>query len=112
METIIEKLGLPGRMISGSKSGYRERYPSNLAIFNANLCIESGKIWFGDLDLSLEKEKLVEISSEMGETVYVLYEMDGRFEHEDSPRLDRAVAKFFPDGSYELDEHVKKYFSI
>ena len=37
---------MTGRMISGSKSGYKERHPDNLIVFNANIIIESkGKIW-------------------------------------------------------------------
>jgi len=75
-----------GRMISGSKSGYRQRFPNNKAVFNANIVTESrGKIWFGDLDLTLDTDQLMKIAEELGESIYVLYESDGRFENEDQP---------------------------
>nr|HPI82220.1 hypothetical protein [Candidatus Paceibacterota bacterium] len=42
-----------GRMISGSKSGYRDRYPENLVVFNANIVTKKrGKVWHGDLDVT------------------------------------------------------------
>ena len=73
-----------GRMISGSKSGYMERYPKHEVIFNANIVIGSrGKVWYGDLDLTLDTEKLQEIACALKETLYVLREMDARFENED-----------------------------
>lgn len=75
-----------GRMISASKSRYRDIFPNNNAIFNANIVIKSrGKIWYGDLDLTLESERLQKIATELGEPLYVLREMDARFENEDRP---------------------------
>lgn len=85
-----EILGFPGAMISGSKSGYRQAYPKNLPIFNSNVVTEKGKIWYGDIDLTLSESKLKELAKAINQTVYVLLEMDGRFENESSPRLDRA----------------------
>lgn len=82
---LFSKYGfIMGRMISGSKSGYREKYPDHLVVFNANIVTESrGKVWYGDLDLTLDTPKLVEVSKELGEPMYVLREMDARFENED-----------------------------
>ena len=72
-----------GRMISGSKSGYRERYPDNLVVFNANIATKSrGKIWFGDLDVTIDYEKLEKVAETLKEDLYILHEMDGRFEKE------------------------------
>lgn len=72
-----------GRMVAGSKSTYLEAYPNNNVIFNANIVIKSrGKIWYGDLDLTLDGESLQKIASELGESLYILREMDGRFENE------------------------------
>ena len=90
-------LGHPGRMISGSKSGYRNRFPDNRPVFNANVCVESGKIWYGDLDLTLDGEKLQQLADELGEKVYVLYEMDARFENEESPLLGQAIETYEPN---------------
>lgn len=72
-----------GRMISGSKSLYRQTYPKHNVCFNANVVAKSyGKVWYGDLDLTLDREKLQEVANVLNDTLYVLYEMDGRFENE------------------------------
>ncbi|HRT03412.1 MAG TPA: hypothetical protein P5513_05690 [Candidatus Diapherotrites archaeon] len=74
-----------GRMISGSKSWYSEKYPDHLVIFNANIITESrGKIWYGDLDITFEIEKLKKIAKILNEDLYVLYESDARFENENA----------------------------
>ncbi len=75
-----------GRMISGSKSFYRSQFPNNKVIFNANIVVESqGKVWYGDIDITRDEEQLQEIANELGENIYILYEMDARFENENKP---------------------------
>ncbi len=75
--------GLPfSRLISGSKSGYRKRFPDHEVYFNANIFTENGKIWHGDLDLNLDSERLQSLANELQTDLYVLFEMDGRFENE------------------------------
>jgi hypothetical protein len=96
---IIERvLGYSGRMISGSKSGYRKVYPENVAVFNANLVIEDAgkyvKIWHGDVDLTIDAEKLLKISEKTGKKIYVLFEMDARFDTEEVPAINRHVASY------------------
>lgn len=104
---IRETIGFPGRMISGSKSGYHNKYPNHIVIFNANLCTESeGKIWFGDLDLTLDKEHLSELAVALNQDLYVLRELDARFENEDSPLLKNAVIIFKTDGSWEVGKNT------
>lgn len=72
-----------GRLITGSKSWYRNNNPDNLVIFNSNVFAEGmGKIWYGDIDLTVDKDVLYDVAKELGVTVYVLYEIDGRFENE------------------------------
>jgi hypothetical protein len=72
-----------GRMVSGSKSAYRDKHPENEVYFNANVFNSKGeKIWYGDLDLTIESEKLDIIAESLGEKLFVLREMDGRFENE------------------------------
>jgi hypothetical protein len=72
-----------GRMVSASKSSYRERYPDHEVCFNANVfSAQQGKIWYGDLDITLDGEKLDRIAESLGEKLFVLREMDGRFENE------------------------------
>jgi hypothetical protein len=96
-------LGFPGKMISSSKSGYISKNPENLVVFNSNVCTEEGKIWHGDLDVTLSYGSHSEMSRETGQTIYVLREMDGRFEYESNPQIDRAIIKFFPEGDHEMD---------
>jgi hypothetical protein len=73
-----------GRMISGSKSGYREQHPDNVVVFNANIITElRNKIFYGDLDLTVDIDNLTTIAKALGEPLYVLREMDARFENED-----------------------------
>ena len=74
-----------GRMISWSKSWYREKYPDHLVVFNANIITKSrGKIWYGDLDITFEIEKLKKIAKILNEDLYILYESDARFENENA----------------------------
>lgn len=91
---------IPGRMISGSKTRYREKYPDNEVYFNANIfLLGEGKIWYGDLDITLDKEILQSIASDMGKSIYVLRELDGRFENEELPDheiLKRALVTINP----------------
>lgn len=104
-EVAIEVLGWPGRMVSQSKSSFRERHPDHVAVFNANVCVEAGKIWFGDLDLTADEPVLLELASQLGERIFVLYEMDGRFKHELQPRLDQALYSISPAEQPSLDTH-------
>ena len=75
-----------GKMLTSSKSSYRNRYPDNLVVFNANVFVDTpeftGKIWYGDIDLTTEHQKLKDIATKLGTTLYVLWESDGRFENE------------------------------
>jgi len=107
-ETASKILGMTGRMISSTKSGYRNRYPKNLAVFNANVCTKNeGKIWYGDVDLTLSREQLAELARLLETEVYVLYEMDARFENADSPKLENAVVVFRQDGSCKISKRYE-----
>ena len=96
-ETIQKKLGFMGRMISGSKSFYCSQYPDRKPIFNANIITSEGKVWYGDLDLVTDKKVLQDIADTLGESIYVLREMDARFgtEEEDVQiMISKAVGIF------------------
>jgi hypothetical protein len=74
-----------GRMISGSKSDYRERYPDNLVIFNANVITKNGgKVWYGDLSFPPDTEIMQSICNKLRTNLYVIREMDARFENENA----------------------------
>jgi len=81
MENIFEKYNFGrGRLISMSKSGYRNKYPYNYVLFNANIFTKSQHlIWFGDLDITKDAETLRKICDEIGEEMIVVSEMKGRF---------------------------------
>ena len=109
---LMETIGFPGRMISMSKSSYVGSNKTTVPIFNANICTkESGKIWFGDLDITLDKEKLSALAEGLGQDIYILTELDARFENEENPKLDQAVIIFKADGSWKLNES-SVYFSM
>jgi hypothetical protein len=83
----------PGRMISGSKSGYVRNNPKCEPYFNARICtLGEGIIWWGDLDLNKDREFLNQISLEIGTKLYVLRESDAWNEVTDEQILKRASA--------------------
>ncbi len=97
----METLGYHGKMISGSKSGYSSSKPKNLPVFNSNVIAslsgELVKIWHGDIDITLSIEKLKELSTHLDAEIYVLREMDARFENENNPRIENFVVKVLRD---------------
>jgi hypothetical protein len=111
-------LGFEGKMISWSKSGYRNENPENLAIFNANIIqkTEKGyeKIWFGDLDITLDYEKLIRISECLDTEIFVLYEMDARFDNESAPNvLNYIVSAFYNrENPIEINKKHSEYFEV
>lgn len=80
-----------GRMISGSKSYYRNNFPWNKVCFNANIFVNNGnqfeKIWYGDLDITKDGNLLKEIAFNNNVILYVLSEMDGRFGNENTQNV-------------------------
>lgn len=83
LDIIREDLGHEARMISGSKSFYRSAHSDNFVIFNSNLIVkEYGKIWHGDIDITVDGPNLKKIAKKIGTTIYILYEMHCRFETE------------------------------
>jgi len=126
---VEEILGHCGRMISGSKGQYRanasysrtkyepllgslvlqvqDTCPKNVTVFNANLVLGSGlKVWHGDLDLTENEGKILEVAIKLGQDVYVLHESDARFENEYAPKLDNFVLRA------KFDSHQDEVFTI
>lgn len=82
-----------GRMISRSKLTYRERNPDNEVYFNANIFILcEGKVFYGDLDVTKDREVLETIAKTIDKDLYILREMDGRFENEEASETE-AISK-------------------
>lgn len=72
-------------------------FPDNEVYFNANIFVlGEGKIWYGDLDVTKDIEALQKVASRIGSDLYILREMDGRFENEnldDSEIIKRSTCK-------------------
>jgi len=82
-----------GRMVGGSKTGYRNEHPDDLIIFNANILMPGhSKVWYGDLNLTEDYLVLKDIAKSLDSVLYVLRESDGRFGEEDKP-LDELIKK-------------------
>jgi hypothetical protein len=109
LEIAERLLGFAGRMISGSKTGFCKQHPDHFPVFNANVCTDAGKIWFGDIDLTEDEAKLAELARALGQKVYVLYERDGRFGGRDEqPLLENAMLVVTPDSTVEHDKHIRR----
>lgn len=112
-KTVFEKHHFyNGRMIWGSKSGYRRMYPNHDVIFNANIFTKSGKEFHGDLDLTKDCLPLQRICNELGEEMIVVTEMLGRFGAEDRTYeeiFQDAHAMFLPNKRNYLE---RKYDGI
>jgi hypothetical protein len=102
---IFEDNGLRvARMVGGSKTGYCKMYPKNKVIFNANIITNLGKVWYGDIDLTISEDVLKKISVEIGSPIYVLYEQDARFGTEE-----RDVADLIKDAMFIVDKDGLKF---
>lgn len=97
-DVAAEVLGFPGRRVWSSNDEWDARNPTHVAVFSANVCTLGGKVWYGDLDLTTDETMLVELARRLGTQVFVLFERDGRFEHEANPLLLRAVYTAHPMG--------------
>ena len=104
----LEILGKEGRIISASKSLYSKLLPLHVPVFNANVILGEEKVWYGDLDITTEEEKLKQLSEKTGKPVYVLSEFKGRFENENSPILDNYIYKYFKGASYH-SKYLKRF---
>lgn len=92
-----------GRMIAFSKSTYISKRPNNQAVFNANVVTREGKIWWGDLDLAEDSEKLQAIADDLNSTLYILREMDYRLDRENLPfnKVEKLSIKTFVPSSQQ-----------
>lgn len=93
-------LGQRGRLVDSSKTCYTQKHPNNIVLFNANIFFDiTGKVWYGDIDLTLDLDKLREIARKFKTDVVILGEHDGRFELHNRSDYDQVFAfKVTPSG--------------
>ena len=90
------------RMLESHKWEYTEKHPDDLVIFNANVLMPNyGKVWFGDLNLTEDYKTLKKIADSLNTTLYILWEMDGRFGEEKKP-IDELIKK----AAWNTDEDI------
>lgn len=108
-EQVLDELQKGGfhvaRMLSGSKSYYSSKYPNNVVFFNANMVDEKiGKVWYGDLDLTVDSKKIIKIAKKLKTTFYILSERDGRFENES-----KSARKLIKKSKWNTNQFVPVY---
>jgi hypothetical protein len=97
LEIVGKHLGWAGVMLSGSKRAPKSKLGTHFVVWNSNIVVEGyGKVWYGDFDITEAEETLKALARDFGRKVYVLREMDGRFEYEGSPKTEKAV--YLTDG--------------
>jgi len=107
LKVLEEELGIPGTMLSGSKSSYRTLHPNNFVIFNSNVITkEHGKIWWGDIDTAIDGITLKNISKKLNIIFYVLKERDARFDKENDT-TDALIKLSIWDTTKEPNERPK-----
>jgi len=79
-EYLTERGYYTGRIISFSKSAYRNLYPSHIALFNARLFNTKGKeVWWDDVDLSHDWKVFAEASCSLNQPLILTPETPYRF---------------------------------
>ena len=82
-----------GRIIAESKQDYVLQHQGNLVIFNANIITKSsGKIWYGDLDITKDFDNLKNVADKLQEDLYILTEHDARWGAENDP-IEKLMTK-------------------
>ena len=110
-EIINKHLGFPGVMLSGSKNAPKSKFGTHLVVWNSNIVVEGyGKVWYGDFDITRDEKILQAVARDLGRRIYVLREMDGRFENDKSPKIERAI--YVTDGDVGMiGEESAVYYS-
>lgn len=106
-------LGNSGRLLHRSKGEYSFNHPDHFIIYNANIFSSEGtKLWYGDLDFTVDTTKLKHIALESNRDLYVFYESDGRFDKEFNPDFEQAVFKFDVHGGITLRQDMIDFLRV
>lgn len=105
---LATEVGLPlSRLVSLSKSGFLRRHPQHAVVFNATLANAAGeRLWWGDVDLTVDKEALFELAERAGFDLFLYYEGDSRRGFVKTIDRSNAVAVFHPDGTLTLGDRA------
>jgi len=97
-EAVARYFGPEGRLLSNSKSAYSNSYPDNKVYFNGNIFDEAkNKIWFGDIDVTLEMDLLKKLANDLNEKIYITMEHPYRWDG--LKKIDEFVVTVEPDGN-------------
>jgi hypothetical protein len=66
-------LGLPGRRVEAKVAEVVVDGFTHAVVFNASVCIEGGRLWSGDVDLTEEGAKLAALAEDAWQTIYILH---------------------------------------
>jgi hypothetical protein len=64
------------------------------------------KVWYGDLDLTLEEDKLIILSRLLEASVFIIRETGGRFENDGNPNLQEVVYQVSSGGASSTETQV------
>lgn len=96
--TAREILGIPGRILSPSKS-----LGPATAIWNARIIdVDKNLLWNGDIDVEQSRDQLLQLAKELG-PIYILREFD--------TRLDEALVRILLDKMW-IDDNFAKYMRL
>ena len=66
-------LGLPGRWVDPKVAEAVVDGFTHAVVLNASVCIEAGRLWSGDLDLTEEEGNLAALAEDARQTIYILH---------------------------------------
>lgn len=90
-------MGMAGRLIHPSKSGYIRNHPDHKVYFNACIFDKEGiQIWFGDIDFNVDEAKLLKLAEKVG-NIYVTPESPFRWHG----LFSKDISKFDKEGIVE-----------
>lgn len=83
---LVDNGSVISRMLAYNRGNYTRKNPRNKVYFCANIVTrEHGKIWWGDLDLTKDADRLQKAADAIAANLYILNEMDYRHHNESRP---------------------------
>jgi hypothetical protein len=101
-DIINKNVGGCGRMVWAEKYNLPAKLKGHKIVWNANIIVDGKKVWYGDIDLTADAPGLHKAADEIGKALYVLTERAARFDNEENPLVDEAVAIIEPNTTGEI----------